>query len=48
MMDGAIILTRPPQWKEMKVGRMVKATDMEALTEKRNQINHSVYLAHLG
>lgn len=53
MMDGGMVLTRPsqcgaPPGREMKVGRIVKAADIEPLTEKRNQINHSVYVAHLG
>ena len=48
MMDGAMILTGPAQWREMKAGRIVKATDIEALSKKRNQINDSLYVAHLG
>jgi hypothetical protein len=53
MMDGGMVLTRPnqcgaPPGREMKVGRIVKATDIEMLTEKRKQVNHSVYVAHLG
>lgn len=48
MMDGGMILTRPAQWREMKVGRIVKVSDIEVLTEKRKQVNHSLYLAHLG
>ena len=48
MMDGGMVLTRPSQWREMKVGRIAKATDIETLTENRKQVNHSVYVAHLG
>lgn len=38
MRDGGMILTRPSQWREMKVGRIVKTTDITFLTEKSNQI----------
>jgi hypothetical protein len=48
MMDGGMVMTRPNQWREMKVGRIIKATDIEVLTQKRKQVNHSVYVAHLG
>jgi hypothetical protein len=48
MMDGGMVLTRPKQWREMKVGRIVKAADIKMLTEKRKQINQSIYVAHLG
>lgn len=32
----------------MKVGRIVKTTGIEVLSLNRSQINHSVYVAHLG
>lgn len=48
MMDGGMVLTRPNHWREMKVGRIVKETDIAVLTEQRKQVDHSVYVAHLG
>jgi hypothetical protein len=48
MVDGSYIMTRPDGWKETKLGRVFKATDNYALSEKRNIIKTSNYVAHLG
>jgi hypothetical protein len=51
--DGSMYLTRAKtpdesQWKEIKLGRIFKQTDIVATSEKRKQIKSSTYVAHLG
>lgn len=48
MVDGGYIMTRPDGWKETKLGRVFKATDNYALSEKRNTIKTSNYVTHIG
>jgi hypothetical protein len=48
MVDGSYVMTRPEGWKETKLGRVFKATDNYALSEKRNTIKTSNYVAHIG
>lgn len=48
MLDGAMYLTREQKWKEAKIGRIFKATDMVEMSDKRNTITNSMYVAHLG
>jgi hypothetical protein len=48
MLDGAMYLTREQKWKEAKIGRIFKANDMVELSDKRNTITNSMYVAHLG
>ena len=48
MVDGSYIVTRSDGWKETKLGRVFKATDNYALSEKRNTIKTSNDMAHIG
>ncbi len=46
--DGSMYLTRKEDWKEIKSGRIFKATDIIQLSEKRNTLVESIYVGHLG
>ena len=51
MMDGSMILTRQNEepWKEVKLCRTFQNSDrVEDISNKRNYIGHSNYVAHLG
>ena len=48
MIDGSMILTRADGWKEVKLGRIFKASDSLKLSEKRNSLRRSDYTIHLG
>jgi hypothetical protein len=47
MMDGSMILTRPGDWKEVKLGRLFAQSDCYN-EKKRGVIKKSTYVAHLG
>lgn len=46
--DGSMILTRKEGWKEIKAGRIFKASDSIRFDGKPSYISHSQYMAHLG
>lgn len=46
--DGSMVLTREDGWKEIKAGRIFKASDSIHVDGKPGYISHSQYLAHLG
>lgn len=46
--DGSMYLTREEDWKEIKLGRIFKASDLVELSEKRNILVESTYVGHLG
>lgn len=48
MLDGGMLLTRPSEWKEAKIGRVFKETSIHKLSAKRNEVRASEYTAHLG
>lgn len=48
MMDGSMYLTREEKWKEMKLGRIFKATDNFDISGKRGFVTKSEYVCHLG
>lgn len=48
MLDGAMLLTREEKWKELKLGRIFKGSDIININKNRNQITDSLYVAHLG
>lgn len=48
MVDGSYILSREKGWTEAKVGRIFKATDNFAVSDKRAVIKTSEYVAHIG
>jgi hypothetical protein len=48
MVDGSYILSRKNGWTETKVGRIFKATDNFAVSDKRAVIKESEYVAHIG
>ena len=48
MLDGAMVLTREDDWKEMKLARIFNAKSILPENERRNFIRDSQYIAHLG
>lgn len=48
MVDGGMLLTREEKWKEMKLARIFKDSELIAVSKKRNEIMNSLYIAHLG
>lgn len=46
--DGSLLLTREDSWKEVKLGRIFKASDCIHAEGKPGWISHSQYVAHLG
>jgi hypothetical protein len=46
--DGSMVLTRKEGWKEVKAGRIFKASDSIRVDGKPGYISHSQYMAHLG
>jgi hypothetical protein len=48
MCDGSMVFTKEEKWKEIKLGRVFKAEDNLAITEKRHEIEESQYCAYLG
>lgn len=46
--DGSMLLTREQGWKEVKLGRIFKASDCIHAGEKAGWISNSQYVAHLG
>ena len=48
MVDGSYILSRENGWTETKVGRIFKASDNFAVSDKRTVIEKSEYVAHIG
>lgn len=47
--DGSMLFTRDDGWKEVKVGRLFKASDCIRSSDGNvGQIRHSHYIAHLG
>lgn len=48
MLDGAHFMTREQGWKEVKLGRIFKATEHFKLSAQRNWIRQSCYVSHLG
>lgn len=48
MVDGAMLFTRPDQWKELKLARVFTDENVVQLSESRRQARHSIYVNHLG
>lgn len=48
MVDGAMIFTRPDEWREMKLGRIFHGSQTVQLSDKRRQTLRSLYVSHLG
>lgn len=46
--DGSMLLTREESWKEVKLGRIFKASDCIHAEGKPGWISNSQYVAHLG
>lgn len=46
--DGSMYLTREEDWKEIKLGRIFKASAIIGVNEKRNILVESTYVGHLG
>ena len=48
MVDGAMVMTREDKWKENKLGRIFKQSQIVDIQKDRNEIMESVYVGHLG
>lgn len=48
MVDGAMLFTRPNQWRELKLGRIFSHDTVVQLSKSRRQAQHSIYVSHLG
>ena len=48
MIDGAMLFTRPDQWRELKLGRIFTDDNVVQLSKSRRQARHSIYVSHLG
>jgi hypothetical protein len=48
MMDGSMILTRTEKWKEVKLGRLFRQSDLLETSKSRKWLRKSFYVAHLG
>lgn len=48
MVDGSLVQTRKEGWKEVKLGRIMKARNIIQISKDRGFISHSLYVAHLG
>lgn len=48
MLDGGMVLTREEKWKEMKLARIFEQRQHISISNSRNHIGDSTYVAHLG
>lgn len=48
MVDGAMLFTRPKEWREIKLGRIFSGSQTINISTKRRQTLQSVYVSHLG
>lgn len=48
MIDGAMLFTRPNEWKEVKLGRIFCDSHTVEMSAKRRATLQSVYVSHLG
>lgn len=48
MVDGAMLFTRPKQWRELKLGRIFTDDNVVQMSPRRRQARHSIYVSHLG
>ena len=48
MMDGAMLFTRPKDWKEIKLARIFKGSKVVDIQKGRSEITETVYCSHLG
>lgn len=46
--DGSMYLTREQDWKEIKLGRIFKSSDIVGVSKNRNTLVESTYVGHLG
>lgn len=48
MIDGAMLFTRPNQWRELKLGRIFTDDNVVQLSKSRRKARRSIYVNHLG
>jgi hypothetical protein len=48
MIDGSMIFTRLGEWKEVKLGRIFSSKVLYSVSSRRNWIQDSFYVAHVG
>ncbi len=48
MVDGSMLYTRTDEWKEFKLGRIFRQSQVVDIHTKRREVLHSVYVGHLG
>jgi hypothetical protein len=48
MLDGSMVFTREQGWREIKVGRLFKASSRLQVQANRKEVMHSLYVCHVG
>lgn len=48
MIDGSMVFTREDKWREIKLGRVFKGSQVAEVQEDRKEIINSLYVSHLG
>ena len=48
MVDGSMLYTREEQWRELKLGRIFRQSQVMTVHPQRREVMDSVYVSHLG
>jgi len=48
MVDGSMVYTRDEEWRELKLGRLFRQSQVVNIHANRRQVMDSVYVSHLG
>ena len=48
MVDGSMLYTREDQWRELKLGRLFRQSQVVNIQANRRQVMDSIYVSHLG
>lgn len=48
MLDGSMVFTRDDGWRELKLGRLFRDSQVVNIQPKRREVMESVYVSHLG
>jgi hypothetical protein len=48
MVDGSMVYTREEEWRELKLGRLFRHSQVFNIQANRREVSESVYVSHLG
>jgi len=48
MVDGSMVYTRDEEWRELKLGRLFRDSQVINIQANRREVSESVYVSHLG